>query len=42
MNELIKCSIRTLNALIVIAYLTDETIKDIKKTTGVSIRKIKG
>ena len=42
MQDLIKCSNRTLNGLIVEAYLLPYTIKDIKKTTGASIRKSRG
>ena len=39
MSDLIKCTVRTSNGLIVVCELTGETIKELKKVNLVSVRK---
>lgn len=39
MSDLIKCTVRTSNGLIIECELTDETIKELKKVYFVSVRK---
>lgn len=40
-EKLIKCTIRTLNGLIIECELSQETIKELKSDYLVSVRKIK-